>query len=93
MTEQRSVNRIISLLYAVVSIILIAAYILEVAKGVRDVVYLLILVLILIIPGIINAVYQIKNHETKETKYILTAGYLCMYAFVLVTATSSITFS
>lgn len=72
---------------------LIAAYILEVAKGVRDVVYLTILVIILIIPAIINAVFQIKNHETKATKYILTAGYLCMYAFVLATATSSITFS
>jgi methyl-accepting chemotaxis protein len=92
MSEERRVNRLLAELYGSISFILILAYIIEVLKGNRSILYLVTLIVILLIPGVINFFVQIKETESSKTKYILTAGYFAMYIYVLASASSSFTF-
>lgn len=93
MSEIRRVNRLLAILYTSISVVLIAAYSMEVAKGARSIQYLLTFIVILIIPGAINAYFQIKNKETNKVKFVVSIGYLLMYAFVLATSTKLLSFS
>jgi methyl-accepting chemotaxis protein len=85
MSETRRANQLLAILYASISLILTLAYIMEFVKGARSSFYLGTFLIILHAPGIINFIVSRKDAETKVTKYIISIGYLIMYAFVLAT--------
>lgn len=93
MSEVRRGNRLLAILYASICVTLLAAYSMEVMKGSRSFSYLILFFIILIIPAIFNAVVQIKEPETNKTKYILSAGYVIMYAFALATSDKIMVFT
>ncbi|NTV89120.1 MAG: hypothetical protein HGA22_01950, partial [Clostridiales bacterium] len=92
MSEAQLVNRLISGLYATVSLILVVSYLIEVLHKSRTPAYFLTLFLILLIPGIINAVIQVRNHESTNSKYVLLIGYFLMYCFTMFTAKTQMGF-
>lgn len=85
LSERRVVNRCVAVAYACLAILLIGAYGVEVLKGSRTVGYLVSFAMLFIVPGIINAVLQVRNPENKFTSGILPLAYLIIYGFVLVT--------
>lgn len=90
--EHRSVNRAVALAYFLLAMLLTIAYFIEYLKGARSLAYICIFVVILATPGIINAIMQIRNPENNYTIYLLTGGWLIVYAFVLFTGATNETF-
>jgi methyl-accepting chemotaxis protein len=93
MSETRRANRLLAILYLSISLILTLAYIMEFVKGARSLFYLLVFFIILYLPAILNLAASHKNPETKLTKYIISFGYLIMYAFVMATTTKIMAFT
>ncbi|HEX3077048.1 MAG TPA: methyl-accepting chemotaxis protein [Lachnospiraceae bacterium] len=93
MSEERRVNRLIALQCATIGVILIIAYLIEMLNGSRSLLYFLTLVTIIVIPGVVNGIIQLKNPDTKYTKYILTIGYLVLYFFTLMTSSTPLVFT
>lgn len=93
MSEERRVNRLVLALYSTVSAIIVSAYLLEVVRGTRSIAYYVVLVAILLIPGVINAFFQIKDSANRYTKIILTIGYIVMYFYTLLTSTTILTYT
>ena len=91
-SEKRVVNRVCTLSYSFISVILLVAYLVELMKGNRTLGYILVFAAIILIPAIINMCFQIRNPETKLTKYILSIGYLILYNFVLFTGNTQATY-
>ena len=85
LNETRIINRSIVVAYALLALILIGAYVVEVIKGSRTWQYLVSFSLLFIIPGVINGVIQYRNPDNKWTKFILPLGYLFICGFVLAT--------
>lgn len=92
MNEQKRVNKLLATLYLCVCVTLSISYLIEVLKKSREVSYLVIFVVVLSIPLLINTYFQIKNPESKKIKYIISFGYLIMYAFAYATSTKLFTF-
>lgn len=84
-SEQRIVNRSVSIAYTLLALLLIGAYIIEVITGSRTWQYLVLFSILFLVPAIINFIFELRNPETKVTKYILPLGYLFICGFVLVT--------
>ena len=84
-SEQRIVNRSVATAYATLATLLTLAYIAEVIKGSRTWQYVLLFSLLFAVPGIVNAMIQRRNPETKITKYLLPVSYLFAYGFILAT--------
>ena len=93
MSEARRANRLLAILYAVVSVILTLAYVMEYVKGAKTFTYLLVFLLIVYTPGLINLLVLRKNSESLRSKYIISIGYLIWYIFILNTSDKVITFS
>lgn len=87
MSEQRRANRLLAIVFSCMCIFLTVAYIIEYVKGTRSLSYLLVFLVLLYVPGVVNLFIQIRDVETKKTKYVLTFGYLVHFAFALATST------
>lgn len=90
----RSSNRKTMIMWILIGIILTAAYVLEVFKGLRTVSYLVVFLVLLWVPFIASlVVLKLKGMGTPIYKYFVALGYGVFYAFVLVTSTSNLTFT
>lgn len=92
MSELKLVNKRSMFCYIIVSIVLTIAYILEVVKGVRNVGYLAIVLIILGIPLALSIFSFKKNEESHFIKYFIYIGFSIFYGFVLLTAHDAATF-
>lgn len=92
MPELHRINKAVLIQYAILTIILLAAYILEFAKGSRTLPYTLIFMFFDLVPFVLFAVIYKKNPESSKLKYILSIGFSLLYAFVLITAAVPTTF-
>lgn len=92
MSELKLVNKRSMFCYIIVSIVLTLAYILEVVKGVRNVGYLAIVLIILGIPLALSIFSFKKNEESHFIKYFIYIGFSIFYGFVLLTAHDATTF-
>ena len=92
MSEIRRVNRLLTGLHTTLCIVLILGYLVEVMKGARTIPYYIVFSIILIIPAIINYFFLSRNKETNKTKYVVSIGFLILYAFVLATTTTVMAF-
>lgn len=92
LSETQTINRCVAIAYGFIAFILTLAYIAEVIKGTRTIGYFCLFFVLLLIPFVINAVIETRDHETKLTRYILPIGYMVVYTFVLLTGATPMTF-
>lgn len=92
MPELHRINKAVLIQYAILTIILLAAYILEFIKGSRSLPYTLIFMFFDLVPFLLFASIYKKNPESTKLKYILSIGFSLLYAFVLLTAAVPTTF-
>ena len=80
-------------MWLVISIVLTAAYVIELVKGARTVPYFIVFTCFCWIPFIVGFVYlKIAGMDTKVYKHIIAIGYGIFYAFILLTSTTSLSF-
>ncbi|MBR2045359.1 MAG: hypothetical protein IJ958_04410, partial [Agathobacter sp.] len=92
MPELHRINKAVLIQYAILTVILFAAYMLEFVKGSRTFAYTLIFMFFDIVPFLFYVINYKKNPESKNLKYILSIGFSLLYAFVLLTAAVPTTF-
>ena len=92
MPELHRINKAVLVQYAILTIILLAAYILEFVKGSRSLPYTLIFIFFDLVPFVLFVITYRKNPESTKLKYILNIGFSLLYAFVLITAAVPTTF-
>ena len=92
MPEMHRINKAVLLQYAILTVILQAAYMLEFFKGSRTIGYTIAFSLVNLVPFILYAIIYKKNPESKKLKYILSVGFSVLYAMVLLSAAVPTTF-
>ena len=90
--ELHRINKAVLIQYAIVTIILLVAYILELIKGSRTLPYTLGFMFFDLVPFILFFIIYRKNPSSKKLKYIMSIGFSILYAFVLLTAAVPTTF-
>lgn len=78
--------------YEIIAGILFAAYMVELVKGNRTPGYIAVFCAFLLIPLIITILVYVKNKSSKAVKYFGLFGYEILYAFVLLTSVSILSF-
>ena len=68
------------------------AYLLEVIKGERTIVYFIILLACAFIPFVIGIIMKGKNPDSKSLAYIIVYGYGVLFGYVLITGDTPLTF-
>ena len=93
LNEKSYVNKKLLQCYLIISMVLLAAYIMELVKGNRTAGYVFVFSIILIVPVIMAAFAYKKNAESKIVRSITAIGYGILYAFVLWTSVSILSFT
>lgn len=78
--------------YEIIAGILFAAYMIELVKGNRTLEYTMVFCAFLAIPLIITILIYLKDKNSKMVKYFGLFGYEILYAFVLLTSVSILSF-
>lgn len=90
---KKSANRKTMLIWMIVCVILTAAYVVEIFKGLRTVSYFVSFIIFCWLPFFIGvAVLIIKGMDTEWYKHIVAIGYGIFYIFIMMTTNSTITF-
>lgn len=92
LSEMHQINYAVLIEYGVLTLILLAAYILEFVKGSRTLTYTLAFAALDLGPFLAYALIFRKNKTAVSLKYILSIGFSVLYAFVLLTAAVPTTF-
>lgn len=77
----------------VMNSIIAAAYFLEVIKGSRSVLSYLVVFLLSIGPSFLGLVSYLKKKHGLSVRYICGVGFMLLYAYIMFTTTTNITFS
>lgn len=85
-------NKKLLLCVMIVAIVLSLAYVLELVKGARTIVYLLVFLVLLWAPLVTAFVLFKQNSHSKAVRYVTGFGYLVFYAYVLLTASTALDF-
>lgn len=93
LNEKQYVNKKLLQCYTSISAVLFVAYIMELIKGNRTALYVLMFSIILLVPLIIAIVVYKKNPESRLIRTISAVGYGILYAFVLWTTVSILAFT
>lgn len=93
LNEKSYVNKKLLQCYLIISMVLLAAYIMELVKGNRTAGYVFVFSIILIVPVIMAVFAYKKNAESKIVRSITAIGYGILYAFVLWTSVSILSFT
>lgn len=76
----------------VLSLILALAYLLELVKGTRTLGSYLLFVVMALLPSILSQVVYLKKKEAGSIRYILGIGFSILYAYVMFTTTTDLSF-
>lgn len=85
-------NRMLLVMYAIIAFVLVLAYTIEIVKGNRSVVYVLLFDLLLLLPLIISFVIYKKKSDAVLVNKVAVMGYCLFYVFQLMTASTNINF-
>lgn len=91
--ENKRVNRLILIGWTAINIILVLSYLIEVAKGTRTIGYALVFALIASLPEFVALMFYRRDNNSPAFKYVVVAGYLVMYTFVMITGNTFLVFS
>lgn len=91
-SEKGRVNKAVLECYGLLTGVLFLAYLVEVIKGNRTIPYTLVFEVLLLVPYIGSVIAYKKNRENGIIKYLAPYGYIVMYAFVLLTSMTKVSF-
>ncbi|MDD6195236.1 MAG: methyl-accepting chemotaxis protein [Lachnospiraceae bacterium] len=91
-SEQTRMNRFAMIGWSITVAIIEAAYLLEVIKGERTIFYYLLMLLMGVIPLVFGWMLYRKDSEIKKLRYFIVYAYSVLYAFVLLTGDTILTF-
>lgn len=91
-SDEQRVNATAMFCYAVMMVILIAAYLVEVLKKSRTVPYFIVFVILAVLPYVVCKIIIYKNKESERVKYALAGCFLVFYLFILFTTISPIAY-
>lgn len=90
---KKSANRKTMLIWLIVCMILTAAYVVEVGKGIRTIPYFIVFAMFCWLPFFIGVVFlKIKGMDTVLYKHVVAVGYGIFYIFIMMNTNSSLTF-
>lgn len=89
-SEKAYVNKMATICYSMITVVLSLAYVLEMVKGTRTAGYVIFMIVLCLAPsGTGLVIYRRKNKESQAIKYIMGVGYCLLYAFAVLTTTSA----
>ncbi len=91
-TDIKQTNRSLLTAISITQAIILLAYLLEVIKGERTIIYYVILAAIILVPCILSWTTYSSKPEERLCLYVGTIGYLAMYTMVLITGDTPMTF-
>lgn len=91
-SEEARLNKFAMIGWTITAVIIAGAYLLEVLKGERSILYYLALVVIGVGPVIVSWMIYGKDAESKLIRSIVAYSYSVLYAFVLLTGDTILTF-
>lgn len=86
------VNRAILVAWAIIDLILSAAYLIEIIKGDRTPLYYGMFMIILWVPLGVSFIIYRKGPDNRNLRYIMAAAYFVMYTFVMTTGNTLLVF-
>ncbi len=92
MNETQRINAAAIMAYSLITVLLQAAYILELVKGKREIGYIVVFTILNLLPYGICIFTYVKDKATKHLKYIMSIGFAALYVYVLITAAVPVTF-
>lgn len=92
MDETHRINKSVLIAYTVITLLLQAAYMLELVKGDRTGTYIALFSALNLVPYGLCLWSYIKDKTSQTMKYIMCVGYSILYAFVLLTSAVPTTF-
>ncbi len=92
-TEEARNNAVFYTMHLIMQGLIFAAYLLEVIKGSRTILYFGILAAVIIITVVAETVTIKKDPESKALRWIGCIGFQIMYAYVLLTAANPLIFA
>lgn len=93
LSEKAYVNKISTICYTMITIMLSAAYLLEFLKDARGIGYTLVMAAICLVPMIVMWILYKRNNETPVNKYIMCICYSVFYVFAMLTTISELTYT
>lgn len=93
MNELSIANKTVTQLLTIICSIISVAYIAEVAKGSRTLLYVAITVILAMAPVVAAWIIYSANHTSQNLKYVVVIGYCIMYGYVLFTAANDLVFT
>ena len=93
LSEKAYVNKVSTICYTMITIMLAAAYLLEYLKGARSLGYTIIISLICLVPMMVSWILYKRNTETQGIKYIMGTCYCLFYLFAITTTVSELTYT
>mgnify|MGYP003291689559 CR=1 FL=1 len=76
----------------IMNVILALAYLIEVVKGTRTIASYAIVALCCILPVVLCLLFYARKKNSKAVRYIGGIGFMCLYAYIMFTTTTDITF-
>ena len=76
----------------IMNFVLVAAYLLEVLKGARDIVSYSIIAALCIVPSILAAIVFLRKREATSIRYIMGIGFSLLYGYIMFTTVSDVPF-
>lgn len=93
MSEVQRCNKVTILCHGIIGAIISAAYLIEVLKGSRTILYLVMLMLLAVGPVLVEVAMYKKNPESQILRKVIAYSYAVMYAVVVFTTTSKLPFT
>ena len=93
MSAIRRCNKVTTLCHGIIGAIICAAYVIEVIKGSRTILYLAMLILLGLGPVVVEAAIYKKNPESDILRKVVAYSYAVLYAVVVFTTTSKLPFT
>jgi len=93
LSEKAQINTIVMLCHGIIDTIMIAAYVVEVLKGLRSITYLLAIVILGVTPVVFELTAYFKNKETSSIQHLAGTGYSILYTFIIFTTVNKLAFT
>ena len=93
-TEERAVaNKVAATCVTILDLIIVVAYWLEVIKGARTLIYVVMVTVLALVPIIPSWVAQTFNKSSYLTKHFVSIGFAVFYTYLLLTASNDLVFT
>lgn len=93
-SERAYKNKMASICYSIITVVLSLAYVLELVKGARSLGYVIFMIALCLVPsGVCIVLYRRKNKKSLAIRYIMGVCYCLLYAFAVLTTNSDFTYT